>query len=84
MFPVKETRINVRTNPQTKRELEIAAQLKGLTVSSLVNYAVTQVIREEKERDPAAFRRGGQVLATAAPTTIKDKTTTQAKRRSQK
>lgn len=58
MFCVaKEIRINVRTTAQIKRELEIAARLKGIKPSSLVNWAVVQAIREEKERDPQAFRQ---------------------------
>lgn len=55
----KENRINVRTTEQIKRDLEIAARLKGLTVSALVNSLVVSSIREEKERDPQAFKPKG-------------------------
>lgn len=51
----KEIRINVRTSEQIKRDLEITAELRGITVSSLVNSLVVKAIREEKEREPAAF-----------------------------
>lgn len=51
----KETRINVRTTEQIKRDLEIAAELRGVTVSSLINQLARMVIREEKEREPGAF-----------------------------
>jgi hypothetical protein len=51
----KEIRINVRTSEQIKRDLEITAELRGLTVSALVNSLVVKAIREEKEREPHAF-----------------------------
>jgi len=51
----KEIRINVRTTEEIKRDLEITARLKGLTVSSLVNSLVVKAIREEKAREPRAF-----------------------------
>lgn len=51
----KEIRINVRTTEQIKQDLEIAAELKGLTVSALVNSLVVKTIREEKDREPKAF-----------------------------
>ncbi len=50
-----ETRINVRTTPEIKRDLEVAARLKGMTVSALINSLAVKVIREEKEYDPSAF-----------------------------
>ncbi len=52
---VKEIRINVRTTEQIKRDLEITAELKGLTVSALVNSLAVKTIREEKDREPKAF-----------------------------
>jgi post-segregation antitoxin (ccd killing protein) len=51
----KEVRINVRTTEQIKRDLEITARLRGITVSALVNSQVVKAIREEKEREPQAF-----------------------------
>lgn len=68
---VKEVRINVRTTPQIKRNLEIAARLKGLTVSALVNSAVVKVIREEKEREPEAFNRPAEPNHIAHGGTLK-------------
>lgn len=59
----KEVRINVRTTPQIKRDLEVAAELRGLTVSAVVNSAVVKVIREEKEREPAAFKAPAHRIA---------------------
>jgi hypothetical protein len=54
--PAPEYRINVRTTEQIKRDLEIAARLRGLTVAALVNSLVVAAIREEKEREPRAFK----------------------------
>jgi hypothetical protein len=51
-----EYRINVRTTEQIKRDLEITARLRGLTVAALVNSLIVNAIREEKEREPRAFK----------------------------
>jgi hypothetical protein len=67
LLMAKEIRINVRTSAETKRDLKIAAKLRGITPSSLVNFAVTQIIREEKERDPAAFKTTTGLPAFGAP-----------------
>lgn len=56
MFGVaKEVRINVRTTQETKDELEIVSKLRGINVSSIVNAAMREIIRQEKEREPQAF-----------------------------
>lgn len=52
----EEIRINVRTTKEIKRNLEIVARRRGMTVSSLVNSQAVKVIREEMEFDPAAFK----------------------------
>lgn len=64
LYMPKEMRINVRTTPQIKRELEIAARLRGITPSALVNSVVVKAIREEKEREPQAFQPKGVKAAT--------------------
>lgn len=51
----EEIRINVRTKAQIKKDLEVTARLKGLSVSALVNYLVVNAIREEKQVAPEAF-----------------------------
>lgn len=55
----RETRINVRTTDQIKRELKVTARLRGLTESSLVNSLVVRAIREEKQVSPEAFENIG-------------------------
>lgn len=57
MFVVsKETRINVRTTQEIKDDLEIVSRLRGIKVSSIVNGAMREIIRQEKEREPQAFQ----------------------------
>ena len=51
-----EIRINVRTTPEIKRDLEIAAKLRGMSVSSLINSLAVKAIREEKQVEPQAFK----------------------------
>ena len=53
---VPEIRINVRTTADIKRELEIAARLRGMSVSSLINSLAVKAIREEKTVEPEAFK----------------------------
>ena len=57
----KEIRINVRTTEEIKRDLEITARLRGITVSALVNSQVVKAIREEKEREPRAFQNRSDI-----------------------
>jgi hypothetical protein len=57
----EEVRINVRTRPDVKRDLEIAARLNGITMSALVNNLVVKKIREEKERSPEEFEKFSEV-----------------------
>lgn len=52
---MKETRINVRTTDDVKRDLEITARIHGRTVSNLVNWVVRQAIQEAKTTHPQEF-----------------------------
>lgn len=56
-FVSKEIRINVRTTEDIKRDIEITARLRGLTVSSLINSLAVKAIREEKAVEPQAFEQ---------------------------
>ena len=90
---MQEIRINVRTTAQIKRDLEITAELRGLTVSALVNSLVVKAIREEKLAEPSAFdgkrpirEIGGHTLAPTAESKIltQHRQPQKTKRRSQK
>lgn len=52
--------INIKVPPQTHVDFRIAAKLRGATMSSLLHQHIVKIIREEKERDPAAFRKGAK------------------------
>lgn len=55
-YGVAEIRINVRTTAEIKRDIEITAKLRGMTVSSLINSLAVKAIREEKNVEPEAFK----------------------------
>ena len=55
MLVMSEIRINVRTTEEIKRNLEITARLRGMTVSALINSLAVKAIREEKQIEPEAF-----------------------------
>ncbi len=47
--------IQIRSTEALKKELQIVADLRGLSMSSLIHSLIKQAIREEKEREPKAF-----------------------------
>jgi uncharacterized protein (DUF1778 family) len=51
----KEVLINIRLRYETREEFRVAAELRGATMSGLLHQFIVRTIREEKERDPAAF-----------------------------
>lgn len=71
MICMAEIRINVRTSAETKRHLKVAAKILGITPSSLVNFAVTRVIGEARDRDPAEFHRRVQLALKEESAKIK-------------
>ena len=68
----KEVRINVRTTERIKHDLEITAELRGLTVSSLVNSLAVSAIREEKSLVPDAFRSGRESVPDRHPGNVEE------------
>ena len=52
-----EERLNLRIRAELKRDLRIAAELRGLKMSTLIHTLIVSVVREEKERDPKAFAK---------------------------
>lgn len=57
MAKEKLSTINVKVPPLTHAEFRIAAKLRGGTMSSLLHQYMVKVIREEKEREPEAFKK---------------------------
>lgn len=53
---IKERMLTVRLTPEVLAEYKIAARLKGSSMSNLVHMYIFQVIREQKERNPEAFK----------------------------
>lgn len=51
----KEKLMNIKMRRETHREFQIAAELKGSTMSSLLHQFIVQTIWEEKKRHPEAF-----------------------------
>ena len=51
----KETYIQFRVKEDFKEEVQITAQARGLTVSSLINLLLKQAVRQEKEQYPHLF-----------------------------
>lgn len=49
--------INVRLKPSVHDEFKIACELRGASMSSLMHQFIVRTIREEKDREPQAFRR---------------------------
>jgi len=51
----KADRLNLRIREDIKRDLMITAELRGLTMSGLINSLIVRAIREEKDRDLKAL-----------------------------
>lgn len=52
----KSEYVQFRIRDDIKRELKIVAELRGLSMSSLIHSLVVQAIREEREASPHAFK----------------------------
>jgi hypothetical protein len=53
----KSAMLTVKQTPERLEEFRIAAMLRGTTMSALVSQFIAQVVREEMQAVPAAFRR---------------------------
>jgi hypothetical protein len=51
--------INVRLTPDVHDQFKTAVELRGASMSSFLHQFIVRTIREEKERDPAAFKPKG-------------------------
>lgn len=54
---VKSKFLQIRINEDIKSDLQIVAELRGLSTSALIHSLIVKAIRAEKEREPKAFQR---------------------------
>lgn len=68
MASPKVRMINVRLTPQMHEAFKIACELRGASMSSSLHQFIVRTIREEKDREPQAFREtvAGKQLATSS------------------
>lgn len=52
---VKSKFLQIRINEEIKHDLQIVAELRGLSTSALIHSLIVKTIRAEKEREPKAF-----------------------------
>lgn len=64
MFKImaKEVMINVRLAEAVREEFKIAAELRGASMAGLLHQFIVKTIREEKEREPQAFKKNEETL----------------------
>lgn len=53
----KDAFLQIRIREDVKQDLAIVAELRGLSMSALINTLVVKMIRDEKELSPGAFSR---------------------------
>lgn len=62
----KDAFLQIRIREDVKEELAVLAELRGLSMSALINSLIVRAIREEKMESPEAFRakRSKGILST--------------------
>lgn len=58
----KTSMITVKVTPLRLEEFRIAAMLRGSTMSALISQFVAQVVREELDAVPEAFKRRSSAI----------------------
>lgn len=53
----KNVLMNIRVRDDVRKEFQVACELKGAKASHLIHQFMVKTIREEKDRDPAAFEQ---------------------------
>jgi antitoxin component of RelBE/YafQ-DinJ toxin-antitoxin module len=61
----KDAFLQIRIREEVKQDLAVLAELRGLSMSALINSLIVKAIREEKNADPIAFRQKPEKNATA-------------------
>jgi hypothetical protein len=77
---IKTKMLTCKVSPDTYKEYQVAAKLKGGTMSGLIHMFVVRTIDEQKEGKPDAFRKALQSGVPVAPKTLKLKHTSKQKK----
>ena len=62
----KEDRLHTRIRPDVKEEGLVVAELRGLTLSALIQHLLLKAIHEEKKANPIEFGKVKKRLADEA------------------
>lgn len=65
---VKDTRLNLRITPQFRNELQVLADYRGLTLSSLAHSLLVKAMRRERLEEPEAFIESERSANALKPT----------------
>ena len=52
----KKSMLTIRLLPEDYNDFSTAADLRGISMSALISSYIRKVVREEKSRDPQAFK----------------------------
>lgn len=72
--------LTCKVTPDTYREYQVAAELKGGTMSGLIHMFVVRTIDEQRDSKPEAFRKALQSGVPVAVKTLKLKRASKQKR----
>jgi len=62
----KDVRINLKTTDQLRRDFQVAAELRGSTMSNLIHQFIVATIWDEKKKHPVAFEEAEQAALNSA------------------
>lgn len=62
----REGHLHIRIKPDIKDDLKILSDMRGLTVSGLVQHLIVKAIREGKNEDPSIFQTDIAVIKMKA------------------
>jgi antitoxin component of RelBE/YafQ-DinJ toxin-antitoxin module len=64
-FVAKTTSINVRITQEFREEIQALADYNGITLSSMAHSLLVRAVREAREKEPQAFKRGRQAVSVS-------------------
>jgi hypothetical protein len=72
---VKTKFLQIRISEEIKNDLQVVAELRGLSTSALIHSLIVRTIRAEKEHDPRAFQRRESPVLNGVPLAERTKQT---------